>query len=130
MYESPITTIVKDLGMKVAQSFDDAVEKELQGFEYEMGVHIDRDELIKALKYDRDQYDKGYEDGKADAVQHGHWIIVADEWDCELAVCSVCCEEFHDGDNDTIEYEPNYCPNCGALMDGEVERPEEEDPED
>ena len=29
---------------------------------------IDKEELAKALQYDRGQYDKGYEDGRADAA--------------------------------------------------------------
>ena len=29
-----------------------------------IGVNVDKDELIRALKYDRDQYDKGFDDGK------------------------------------------------------------------
>ena len=29
-------------------------------------INVDREELIKALKYDRDQYNKGYEDAKAE----------------------------------------------------------------
>lgn len=29
-----------------------------------VGVNVDKSELIKALQYDRDQYAKGYEDGK------------------------------------------------------------------
>lgn len=32
-----------------------------------IGYEIDRYELVKALMYDRDQYNKGYADGKADA---------------------------------------------------------------
>lgn len=30
----------------------------------EVGVNVDKEELIKALQYDRNQYTKGYEDGK------------------------------------------------------------------
>lgn len=33
-----------------------------------VGCHVDKDELEKALRYDRGQYEKGYEDGKRDAV--------------------------------------------------------------
>ncbi len=29
----------------------------------DMGIVIDKEELIKALRYDRGQYDKGYSDG-------------------------------------------------------------------
>lgn len=33
-----------------------------------VGCHVDKDELEKALRYDRDQYDRGYADGKRDAL--------------------------------------------------------------
>lgn len=29
----------------------------------DLGIKVDKEELLKALKYDRDQYNKGYEDG-------------------------------------------------------------------
>ena len=29
-----------------------------------LGIRVDKEELIKALRYDRDQYEKGYNDGK------------------------------------------------------------------
>ena len=34
----------------------------------EVGVNVDKEELIKALQYDRNQYTKGYEDGKNDVL--------------------------------------------------------------
>lgn len=33
-----------------------------------VGVNVDKGELIKALQYDRNQYSKGYEDGKNDVL--------------------------------------------------------------
>ena len=57
-----------------------------------------------------------------DAVEvvHGRWIPLEYDgyadgypvWD--LWECSECGEE-HKGDEDTLT---NYCPNCGAKMDG------------
>lgn len=32
-----------------------------------LGIHVDKDELVKALNYDRHQYLKGYRDGLAEA---------------------------------------------------------------
>lgn len=58
---------------------------------------------------------------RADAVEvvHGKWEIFDDGYGCELMCCSVCKSEFYDGDNDTVDHPHNYCPNCGAKMDGE-----------
>ena len=57
---------------------------------------------------------------RVDAVEvvHGHWKIFDDGYGCELMSCSVCKAEFYDGDNDTVDHTHNYCPNCGAKMDG------------
>jgi flagellar biosynthesis/type III secretory pathway protein FliH len=40
-----------------------------------MGYEVDKDELIKAMQYDRDQYDKGYQDGYLDGVRDGKQIM-------------------------------------------------------
>lgn len=53
-----------------------------------------------------------------DLRPNGEWKIVKDDYDCELMRCSVCREEFYDGDNDTVDCMHNYCPNCGAKMGG------------
>jgi len=36
-----------------------------------MGYEVDKDELIKAMQYDRNQYDKGYQEGYLDGVRDG-----------------------------------------------------------
>ena len=51
---------------------------------------------------------------------HGRWEIKTDNYDCEYAMCSVCGEEFYDANEDTIDITFNYCPNCGARMDGDI----------
>ena len=55
---------------------------------------------------------------EAEPVKHGRWRIVFDDYDCEMMECSCCGAEFYDGDNDTVDLLHNYCPNCGAKMDG------------
>ena len=64
-------------------------------------------------------YKNGYEQGMKDAVKHGEW-----EWYISPVClsgdlyrrCSIC------GDSDpwqlTTRGCSNYCPNCGAKMDG------------
>ena len=42
-----------------------------------------------------------------ESVEHGHWI---DNKHTDTAICSECKCVFTD--------ETNYCPNCGAKMDG------------
>lgn len=62
---------------------------------------------------------------EAAPVVHGRWIgeadgyadgeMVYDVWNCSK--CDYCID---DG-TDNPELLPNYCPNCGAKMDGEGE---------
>ena len=59
MYKSPIEIITKDLVTKQ----EDGIYQAVLG----QGVVVDKDELIRALQYDRGQYEKGYADGYAAA---------------------------------------------------------------
>lgn len=47
---------------------------------------------------------------EAEPVRHGHWV----ETKYPLFTCSECGAIYQD-----TEYGYNYCPNCGAKMDGE-----------
>ena len=64
MYESPLEVMVKQVANQAARQLDDAIEGELQLALEEIAVNVNREELLRALQYDRDQYAKGYEDGK------------------------------------------------------------------
>lgn len=59
MYESPIELIVKDTYQKILEQREENIFKAI----FETGVKVDKEELLKALKYDREQYNKGYMDG-------------------------------------------------------------------
>lgn len=52
---------------------------------------------------------------EAEPVKHGRWIENSDPGQNinEHYMCSECGCTFHNWAND------NYCPNCGARMDGE-----------
>ena len=64
MYESPITLATKQMATDAAKKFDDMVFNAV----YEVVPNVDKDELLRALHYDRDQYNKGFADGKAAAM--------------------------------------------------------------
>ena len=57
-YDSPIE-IVKKMQEQYETDIVNNVLKCVQSY----GINVDKDELIKALKYDRQQYEKGYADG-------------------------------------------------------------------
>ena len=53
-----------------------------------------------------------------DTTKHGKWVEISEDGfpkDC----CSVCgCEAYYDYDGDKYMHF-DYCPNCGAKMEGD-----------
>ena len=55
-------------------------------------------------------------------VRHGEWLKAEDDY-CGLNIiqCSICHEEWcFEIDDDVIDLNYHYCPNCGAKIDKEV----------
>ena len=52
MYESPINIITG----QIKTNYEDEIFRAVQN----VGINVDREELLKALEYDRGQYEKGY----------------------------------------------------------------------
>lgn len=52
-------------------------------------------------------------------VRHGRWIPEDEYYVDDTYICSVCGYEFIITDGDLESNELNYCPGCGAKMDGE-----------
>lgn len=61
MYKSPIHIIYGQMETQMEGTILKAVQN--------VGVNVDKEELLLALKYDRKQYLIGYEDGEADALE-------------------------------------------------------------
>lgn len=61
-YISPIEITIKRISEELIKKQEGQV---LQAI-YQQGITVNKEELIKALAYDRNQYEKGYEDGKND----------------------------------------------------------------
>ena len=60
MYESPIKVFQSNLEMQ----FEGEILKAVQ----QADITVNRDELIRALRYDREQYQKGFDDARKNAV--------------------------------------------------------------
>lgn len=58
-WKSPNELIQLDLETKMTECVVETIQR--------MGINVDKDELIKALQYDRHQYVKGYADGINDS---------------------------------------------------------------
>ena len=103
-YESPITQIVSDMQME----YENGVVRAVQN----VGFHVNKEELTKALAYDRGQYDKGYADASADLDLLLNELIVPME-------IENVCEELSDAFYDIDENDETWCSrNCGVINDG------------
>lgn len=94
MYESPIDLYISDIHNQIVAQQDEQI--------YQAVVHffpdVKRDELLKALRYDREQYDKGYADGMRDAM-------------AELVRCKDCKDA-----GERVGDESVLCRSAGCLM--------------
>ena len=89
-YESPIDIVVGEMQFK----FEQDVMKAIQSYD----ICVDRDELIKALQYDRHQYEKGF----ADACKlntKGEWISVEDRLpEATAKQITICDQDIRSGE--------------------------------
>lgn len=58
-YKSPIQVRVE----QAAKALNLQVENKVYNLVQECEINVDKDELLKALRYDRNQYEKGFADG-------------------------------------------------------------------
>lgn len=70
-YQSPVEMLVGEMTTRIENACNATIQQKL-------GFNIDKEELVKALQYDRHQYEKGYQDGKAEAKLGTGWISVND----------------------------------------------------
>ena len=73
MYECPITTYNSEIYDKQMVERENAITTKISET---IGIDVNREELIKALNYDRHQYEKGYADAKAEFTPK--WTRVED----------------------------------------------------
>lgn len=121
-YESPISVfatdnIVNSVIEKAAADFAKKADEQIYQAVLNVGVNVSEEELEKALRYDRGQYEKGYADGLKNAdIVHAYWDR---DSVTGITVCSNC-RMSPPGDAELEKfYESDYCPKCGAMMDCE-----------
>lgn len=110
-YKSPVNIYYRDILESAKEATDNYIMTEIK-----MYVDVDKDELIKAMNYDRNQYATGYRNGYADAQKHGKWEMKPDPFGFfdDIPVCSEC------GCTTKMREKTKYCPNCGADMRTDV----------
>lgn len=72
-YESPIKTVIGEAKTQIDNDVYKAV--------CQIGIRVDKEELLRALQYDRGQYDKGFADGVRQGQQG--WISVEERLPAE-----------------------------------------------
>lgn len=109
-YESPIEIVYGEM--------KNQLENDVYSVVQSYSIKVDKDKLIKALEYDREQYLKGYADAKAELeLKKGKWIYDTERVWHDGGIytqyhCSECGFQI-------IGSLYNYCPFCGADMRGE-----------
>lgn len=78
-YESPITGYISQLSRQIIEQRESAVVAQINE---QIGVNVDKTELIRALNYDRNQFNEGYKKGYRDAQEKyeeaDRWIPVSE----------------------------------------------------
>ena len=102
MYESPINLICGEMQMQFEGEILRAVTN--------VGVDVNEEELLKALKNDRKQYEKGYAEAEADLN------LLISEFLVPMEIDNIC--EDLSGWN-TDEDDVSWCGrNCGVTNNG------------
>lgn len=96
-YKSPIELVMTQMRT--------AIEGETLKAVQNVGVIVDKEELLKALQYDREQYQKGYEDRDLEIVRCK---------DCKHRPKKPDWETYEDGGD--IEFPDEKCP-CQCSSD-------------
>ena len=106
MYKSPIEIAYGQLQTQI----DGDVFRAVQSY----NINVDKDELLKALAYDRDQYDKGYRDAMATIVHCKDCVYYKSDTDYCVSHNTGYCQ--FDG---VIRGKKHYCAYAERKGEGE-----------
>lgn len=68
-YKPPIEATVSTVFEKLADTMEKDIADYASKIILKLGLTVDENELIRALQYDREQYEKGYKDGYLDCLR-------------------------------------------------------------
>ena len=85
-YQSPIDVIMGQMNI----SYENEICKAVQN----VGVNVDKNELMKALQYDRGQYQKGYADRDAEIIRCKDCKYAFQHWN-DLYRCDNHCNHLN-----------------------------------
>ncbi|MBP5782054.1 MAG: hypothetical protein J6W04_00790 [Bacteroidales bacterium] len=107
-YRSPIEIVYGD----IRTSLENNVYSIVQSY----GVNVDKAELIRALEYDRDQYEEGYADGQRDGRTAKVKRLDMTTENRRLYKCLECGQFMH---RTAWENPVKFCSYCGARLEWE-----------
>lgn len=97
MYEPPISLFEYDFLDNINNSINSQIEKMFQAEQKHKEeqiyqtikkyyVDVDKEELVKALSYDRDQYNKGYKDGFLEGAKAFAEKLKEETFECDVSL--------------------------------------------
>lgn len=95
-----------------------------------MAEYINREAAIRALLNDAQEQVSYSREDAADCIRymdaadvapvvHGRWIYIGKYGEYECSVCHGIDTDCSDYYSSHVVTEQDYCPNCGARMDGD-----------
>lgn len=108
----PIQQMILHFSAKITEKQDEIIMQTIQeiGGETFREITIDKHKVLEALT-DYVNKQKGAEVAE---VKHGEWLKYGYKYECSV------CKAKVNLDGTPIQNGLNYCPNCGAEMDGGV----------
>ena len=108
-HENPVQIAIEEMRQEQTKAFEDNLMVTLN---VKYDINCNKEELQKALRYDRDTYCKGFKAGyeKHKNEYTAHWVISSDGY---YPYCSECGAQPREM--------TKYCAECGRRMRGEEE---------
>ena len=100
MWKSPLEMTINTQIENIVHDFTSGTDDLCLKAVMNVGINASKDELIRALQYDRDQYECGYADGYNDGCGSVQMWINADDYqppEGEWVLCYIPDEKLRDG---------------------------------
>ena len=104
---------IDDMMRDAAEALE-AADKRIDGLQKLVDINTERCEALrKQLRDSHESYEKHINELEAQLPKEGEWIdLFGHDYKCSV------CGEWYRMDGTPEQEDMNYCPNCGAKMDG------------
>lgn len=106
-YIPPVEVFFNHMVKQIQQQTEDTICTKIIE---QIGVEVDKEEMLKCLQYDRAQYEKGFADARKQFERPTAIWVDTDEYPIRWE-CSNC--------NTRYPHLYNFCPFCGAYTQPE-----------